>query len=196
MVKTASTMLELGTKAPNFSLPDVSGKTVSLADFADKPGLLVIFMCNHCPFVIHLQKDLAAFAKEYQEKGLAVVGISSNDAKAYPDDSPAKMKDKAREAGYTFPYLYDESQNVAKAYQAACTPDFFLFDKNRTLVYRGQFDDSRPQNGVSITGKDLRAAADAVLAGKPVPKEQRASIGCNIKWRAGNEPAYFTGQPA
>ena len=196
MVKTASTMLELGTKAPNFSLPDVSGKTVSLADFADTPALLVIFMCNHCPFVIHLQKDLAAFAKEYQPKGLAVVGISSNDAKAYPDDSPERMKEKVREVGYTFPYLYDESQSVAKAYQAACTPDFFLFDKNRTLVYRGQFDDSRPQSGIPITGKDMRAAVDAVLAGKPVPKKQRASIGCNIKWKPGNEPAYFTGQPA
>lgn len=197
MVKTASTMLPLGTKAPDFSLPDaVSGKTVSLADFAGKKGLLVIFMCNHCPFVKHLRSALAEFAKEYQEKGLGIVGISSNDVEHYPADSPEKMKQEAEEAGYTFPYLYDETQEVAKAYKAACTPDFFLFDGDFSLVYRGQFDDSRPESGIPVTGKDLRAACDAVLAGRPVPEEQKPSIGCNIKWKPGNEPDYFTGQPA
>ncbi len=195
MVKTASTMLPLGTPAPNFSLKNaVDGSTVSLKDFAGKKGLLVIFMCNHCPFVIHLRSDLAKFAKEYQAKGLGIVGISSNDVGAYPQDGPDKMRDEAKSAGYTFPYLFDETQEVAKAYSAACTPDFFLFDQDQKLAYRGQFDDSRPQSGIPITGKDLRAACDAVLAGKKVSAEQKPSIGCNIKWREGNAPGYFTGQ--
>jgi peroxiredoxin len=194
MVKTASTMLELGTKAPDFSLPNVDGKTVSLSSFADKPGLLVIFMCNHCPFVIHLRSALAAFAKEYQAKGLAIVGINANDVATHPDDSPVRMVAEAKQAGYTFPYLFDETQSAARAYRAACTPDFFLFDKDRRLVYRGQFDDSRPQSGIPITGKDLRSACDAVLSGKKVPEPQKPSIGCNIKWKPGNEPDYFTGR--
>ena len=151
----------------------------------------MIFMCNHCPFVKHLASALAEFGKEYQEKGLGIVGISSNDAEAYPDDSPEKMAAEAKKQGYTFPYLFDASQAAAKAYRAACTPDFFLFDKERTLVYRGQFDDSRPESGIPITGKDLRQAADAVLAGKNVPEAQKPSIGCNIKWKPGNEPAYY-----
>jgi peroxiredoxin len=194
MVKTASTMLQLGTKAPEFSLPNIDGSIVSLADFADKKGLLVVFMCNHCPFIKHLRKELAEFGNEYLEKGLGVVGISSNDVANYPDDSPAKMVEEAAEAGYRFPYLYDESQAVAKAYKAACTPDFFLFDGDMTLVYRGQFDDSRPGNDVPVTGADLRAACDQVLAGEPVPAEQKPSIGCNIKWI--DAPEYFTGEPA
>ena len=196
MVKTASTMLPLGSQAPRFSLPNVDGSTVSLSDFDGKLGLLVMFICNHCPFVLHLQKDLAKFAREYQEKGLGVVAISSNDAENYPQDGPDPMRRVAQEQGYAFPYLYDESQEVAQAYHAACTPDFFLFDRNRKLVYRGQFDDSRPDSGIPITGKDLRAACDAVLAGRPVSHEQRPSIGCNIKWKAGNAPSYFTGEPA
>src|SRR5579872_2496503 len=162
MVKTASTMRPLGMKAPHFQLPNVDGKTVSLSDFAGKRGLLVIFMCNHCPFVIHLRSALASFAKEYQAKGLAVVGINANDITTHPDDSPERMTAESRSAGYTFPYLFDETQEVAKAYGAACTPDFFLYDAKRTLVYRGQFDDSRPGNGKPITGVDLRAACDAV----------------------------------
>ncbi len=192
MVKTASTMLSLGTTAPNFSLPDVDGSTVSLSQFAGRP-LLVVFMCNHCPFVVHIRSELQKFGAEYQAKGLGIVGISSNDAAAYPQDGPVKMKQEALSAGYTFPYLFDETQEVAKAYKAACTPDFFLFDADHSLVYRGQFDSSRPGNGLPITGSDLRAASDAVLAGKPVPSEQRASIGCNIKWRPGQEPDYYTG---
>jgi peroxiredoxin len=196
MVKTASTMLPLGSRAPSFSLPNVDGRTVSHTEFEGQPGLLVMFICNHCPFVIHLQKDLANCARVYQEKGLGIVAISSNDAETYPQDGPAQMRRVAQEQGYTFPYLYDESQDVAKAYHAACTPDFFLFDHDRKLVYRGQFDDSRPDSGIPITGKDLRAACDAVLAGRPVPAQQRPSIGCNIKWKAGNAPSYFTGEPA
>lgn len=196
MVKTASTMLPLGTSAPAFSLPNaVDGKTVSLADFADRPGLLVIFMCNHCPFVVHLRKDLAKFTDEYREKGLGIVGISSNDVATHPDDGPEKMALEAKSAGYHFPYLYDESQEVAKAYRAACTPDFFLFDRERKLVYRGQFDDSRPGNDKPVTGADLRTACDAVLACKPVTPDQKPSIGCNIKWKKGNEPNYYTGLP-
>jgi thiol-disulfide isomerase/thioredoxin len=197
MVKTASTMLPLGTRAPNFSLKNaVDGKTVSLADCSGKPGLLVMFICNHCPFVKHLQQALAEFGKEYQAKGLAIVAINSNDVASHPDDSPEKMKAEALAAGYPFPYLFDETQDVAKAYKAACTPDFFLFDKHQALVYRGQFDSSRPGNNQPITGADLRAAADLVLAGKPVPADQRPSIGCNIKWKPGNEPEYFTGVAA
>ena len=194
MVKTASTMLPLGTPRPEFSLTNaVDGKTVSLTDFADKPGLLVMFICNHCPFVKHLQAGLAEFGKEYQAKGLGVVAINSNDIANYPDDGPDKMKAEAKAAGYTFPYLLDETQDIAKAYKAACTPDFFLFDQHQALAYRGQFDASRPGNGKPITGADLRAAADQVLAGKPVPAEQKPSIGCNIKWKHGEEPDYFTG---
>jgi peroxiredoxin len=194
MVKTASTMLQLGTKAPEFALPNIDGSVVSLADFADKKGLLVVFMCNHCPFIKHLRTELAEFGNEYQGKGLGVVGISSNDVANYPDDSPEKMAEEAADAGYQFPYLYDESQEVAKAYKAACTPDFFLFDADMTLAYRGQFDDSRPGNDLPVTGADLRAACDQVLAGEAVPVEQKPSIGCNIKWIAA--PEYFTGEPA
>ena len=191
MVKTASTMLPLGTSAPDFSLPDVDGKTVSLSDFADSPALLVIFMCNHCPFVIHVADGLAELAGEYQRRGVAVLGINSNDVENYPDDAPPKMAQEVGRRGYTFPYLYDETQEVAKAYRAACTPDFYVFDKDRKLVYRGQMDSSRPQSGIEVSGEDLSAALDAVLAGRPVSEEQRASIGCNIKWKAGNEPDYF-----
>lgn len=191
MVKTASTMLPLGTQAPDFSLTNVDGTTVSLADFSGKPALLVIFMCNHCPFVVHLADHLAAFAREYQHQGAAIVGISSNDVANYPQDSPEQMVHEAEERGYTFPYLYDEDQSVAKAYKAACTPDFFLFDKDQKLAYRGQFDSSRPKSDIEITGADLRAAIDAVLAGKPAPAEQKPSIGCNIKWIEGAEPEYF-----
>jgi peroxiredoxin len=194
MVKTASTMLHLGTKAPGFSLPNIDGSTVSLSDFADRKGLLVIFLCNHCPFVKHLRTELAELCNEMQEKGLGVVGISSNDVANYPDDSPEKMKEEAADAGYQFPYLYDESQDVAKAYMAACTPDFFLFDADQCLVYRGQFDDSRPGNELPITGADLRAACEQVLAGEAVPVDQKPSIGCNIKWI--DAPEYFTGEPA
>jgi peroxiredoxin len=196
MVKTASTMLPIGSSAPDFTLPNVDGSIVSLTDFVDRDGLLVMFICNHCPFVIHLREHLAKFAREYQEKGLGIVGISSNDAETYPQDRPERMEEEAEAHGYTFPYLYDETQEVAKAYHAACTPDFFLFDRQKKLVYRGQFDDSRPESGKPVTGADLRAACNAVLAGKSVPKEQRPSIGCNIKWKPGNEPEYFTGLPA
>jgi len=195
MVKTASTMLSLGTQAPDFSLVNIDGRIVSRKDFAGKP-LLVVFMCNHCPFVIHIRGALQEFAAEYLAKGIAIVGISSNDIVAYPQDGPEKMKDEARTAGYTFPYLFDGTQEIARAYCAACTPDIFLFDKNHGLVYRGQFDSSRPGNGLPVTGKDLRGAAGAVLAGKPVSQEQRPSIGCNIKWKVGTEPAYFTGMSA
>lgn len=191
MVLTPSTMLPLGTKAPDFSLPNVDGRTVSLADFADKPALLVIFMCNHCPYVKHVAPELAILGREYQAKGAAVVGISSNDVSSQPDDSPEKMAAEAKARGYTFPYLYDATQRVAQAYKAACTPDFYVFDKSHRLVYRGQMDSSRPDSGVPVTGQDLRAALDAVLAGRPVPAEQKPSIGCNIKWTAGKEPAYF-----
>ncbi|MFV0444749.1 MAG: thioredoxin family protein [Planctomycetaceae bacterium] len=197
MVKTASTMMPLGTMAPAFALTNtVDGKTVSLGSFQDAKGLLVIFLCNHCPFVIHLRSALAEFARKYQAQGMAVVGISSNDIGAYPQDGPEAMTKEHAAAGYTFPYLFDGTQEVAKTYQAACTPDFFLFDKSRKLVYRGQFDDSRPKSDIPITGANLRAACDAMLAGKPVPADQSPSIGCNIKWRPGNEPAYFTDQPA
>lgn len=185
MALTPSTMLPLGTSAPPFTLPDpTSGKTVSITEFKNAPALLVMFICNHCPYVKHVRSGLAQLTKDYQARGVAVVGISSNDVANYPDDSPAKMALEAKDAGYTFPYLYDESQAVAKAYQAACTPDFFLFDREKRLVYRGQLDDSRPGNGVPVTGKDLRAALEAVLAGKPVATEQKPSIGCNIKWKA------------
>jgi peroxiredoxin len=193
MAKTFSTMLPLGTTAPDFALPDpTTGKTVALSDFAGAPALLVIFMCNHCPYVKHVRAALAVLGREYQARGVAIVGISANDVANYPDDRPAKMAEEAQAAGYTFPYLYDESQAVAKAYHAACTPDFFLFDGQRRLVYRGQFDDSRPrgENTLPVTGRDLRAALDAVLGGQPVPSDQKPSLGCNIKWKPGNEPGY------
>ena len=191
MALTPSTMLPLGTAAPDFKLPDTNGKTVSLADFKNAPALLVLFICNHCPYVKHIRTGLSQLARDYAPKGVAIVGISSNDVENYPDDSPARMKEEVKSAGYIFPYLYDESQAVAKAYRAACTPDIYLFDTNQKLVYRGQMDDSRPGNGVPVTGKDLRAALDAVLAGQPVSPGQKASMGCNIKWKAGNEPDYF-----
>ncbi|MFW2440964.1 MAG: thioredoxin family protein [Arenicellales bacterium] len=188
MSLTPSNMPELGLSAPDFSLPDPSGKLYTLNDFSEHPAMLVIFMCNHCPFVIHLREALSSFASEYQAKGLAVVGINANDITNRPDDSPAMMAEEIKLAGYTFPYLFDESQQTAIAYRAACTPDFFLYDGDRKLVYRGQFDASRPGNDVPVTGVDLRAAADALLAGQPISVEQKPSMGCNIKWRAGNEP--------
>ena len=191
MALTPSTMLPLGTTAPDFKLPDTSGKIVSPADFKDKTALLVIFMCNHCPYVIHIRTGLAQLARDYLPKGVAIAGINSNDVANYPADSPAKMRDEVQSAGYLFPYLYDETQAVAKAYRAACTPDIFLFDRGRRLVYRGQFDASRPGNGIPVTGKDLRAALDAVLAGRPTSGVQAPSIGCNIKWKSGNEPDYY-----
>ena len=191
MVKTASTMLPLGKPAPNFSLPNTEGKTVSLGDFADAPALLVIFMCNHCPYVKHVAAALARLAKEYQDRGVAVVGINANDVRRFPEDAPEQMAAEVQRRGYTFPYLYDETQQVAKAYRAACTPDFYVFDKDRKLVYRGQMDSSRPQSGIEVTGEDLRAALDAVLAGQPAPGEQKPSLGCNIKWKPGGEPDYF-----
>jgi peroxiredoxin len=191
MAETPSTMAPLGMLAPDFRLPDTNGKLVSLSDFAKAPALLVVFMCNHCPFVKHIRAGLAEFARDYQPRGLAMVGINSNDVASYPEDSPAKMAEEVKTAGYTFSYLYDEAQTVARAYRAACTPDFFLYDRDRKLVYRGQFDDSRPSNGRPVTGADLRAAADAVLAGRPVSEEQKPSIGCNIKWKRGAAPDYF-----
>lgn len=191
MAKTLSTMLELGTEAPDFALPNVDGKTVRRDDLRGAKGLLVVFICNHCPYVKHITRKLAEVAKSYQAGGLAVVAISSNDVANYPDDSPAKMKLFAKESGYLFPYLYDESQAVAKAYRAACTPDFFLFDGNFKLVYRGQFDASRPGNNIPVTGEDLTRAVDALLAGKAIPAEQTPSLGCNIKWKPGNAPDYF-----
>jgi peroxiredoxin len=191
MAQTPSIMAPLGTQAPTFKLPDTAGKLVSIGDFGNTPALLVMFICNHCPFVKHVREGLAKLAREYQQRGVAVVAISSNDAAAFPDDSPEKMAEEARSAGYTFPYLYDESQEAAKAYRAACTPDFYVYDAKRQLAYRGQMDSSRPGNSVPVTGDDLRAALEAVLAGNPAAKEQKPSIGCNIKWKAGNEPEYY-----
>ncbi|MEW6238481.1 MAG: thioredoxin family protein [Candidatus Omnitrophota bacterium] len=190
MAHTPSTMLPLGTAAPDFSLPDTKGNIVSLSDFADAPALLVMFICNHCPFVKHVRGELARLGVDYAQRGAAIVAISANDAENYPDDSPAKMAEEVQSAGYVFPYLYDESQEIAKAYRAACTPDFFLFDKNRKLAYRGQLDDSRPGNDKPITGADLRAALDSVLAGEECSMAQKPSAGCNIKWKKGNEPDY------
>jgi len=184
-----STMLPLGTEAPDFSLADVvSGRTVTLSDFENEYALLVMFICRHCPYVKHVRAEIARLARDHDASGLGVVGISSNDPDAYPEDAPENLAADAVEAGYVFPYLFDETQEVAKAYTAACTPDFFLFDRDRRLVYRGQLDASRPGNGVPVTGEDLRSAIDAVLGGRPVAEEQRPSVGCSIKWRPGNEP--------
>ncbi len=191
MVKTASTMMPLGSIAPDFSLPDLDGTTKSLASLKGPKATLIVFMCNHCPFVKHVAPQLASIAKDYRSKGVAMIGISSNDITTHPDDSPAKMKEEAALRGYEFPYLYDESQEVARAYRAACTPDFFLFDAELKLAYRGQLDDSRPQSEKPLTGKDLREALDALVDGRPVSENQKPSIGCNIKWKAGKEPDYF-----
>jgi peroxiredoxin len=192
MVKTLSTMLELGTAAPDFDLADVvSGGTITLDTFEDDAALLVIFLCRHCPFVIHVQQELARLGVDYAGAGLGIVAISANDVTTHPDDAPEHLREMAQELGFRFPVCFDETQEVAKAFTAACTPDFFLFDRERALVYRGQLDDSRPENGVPVTGRDLRAAIDAVLAGRPVGADQRPSIGCNIKWKPGREPRYF-----
>ena len=187
-----STMLELGTKAPKFSLTDtVTGKNVQLKDFRGNKALLVMFISNHCPYVKNIKKGITEYAKDYLPKGVGIVAISSNDIENYPDDSPEKMKEDAEKYGYPFPYLYDETQGIAKAYKAACTPDLFLFDQKHELVYRGQFDSSRPSNDEPVTGEDLREATDKVLAGEDLPENQTPSIGCNIKWKEGNEPEYF-----
>ncbi|MCA9655269.1 MAG: thioredoxin family protein [Myxococcales bacterium] len=191
MVMTPSQMLALGTEAPAFRLPDPFGREVSLDDYPDAKGYLVVFMCNHCPFVRHIRDELANLGRELPARGVTMVGINSNDAETYPDDSPARMRAEAETYGYAFPYLVDASQEVAKAYQAACTPDFFLFDGARSLVYRGQLDDSRPSNGVPVTGADLRAAVDALLTGNGPVDKQVPSIGCNIKWKPGNAPEWF-----
>lgn len=190
MAVTPSTMLSLGTPAPYFKLPDFDGKIFSIEDYKDKP-LLVMFICNHCPYVMHVREKLAELVREYQQKGIAVVAINANDVKQYPADSPANMKKIARQLRYSFPYLYDESQEVAKAYRAACTPDFFLFDSSHHLVYRGQLDNSRPGNNIPVTGKDLIGAIENLLAGNDISPNQIPSIGCNIKWKPGNEPDYF-----
>ena len=192
MSLTSSTMLPWGTSAADFRLPDtVSGRTVALADFAKHPVLVVMFLCNHCPYVKHIRTGLAEFGHDYGRKGVGIVAINSNDPAQYPDDAPGRMKAEAKSAGYSFPYLYDETQGVAKAYRAACTPDLYVFDRDRRLVYRGQFDDSRPGNNRPVTGADLRAAVDALLAGRMPAADQKPSIGCNIKWRPGNTPDYF-----
>jgi peroxiredoxin len=190
MAMTPSNMLPLGTPAPDFKLPATTGATVALADFAGSELLLVAFICNHCPFVRHIRPALAALARDYGPCGVAIVGINSNDATAYPADNIERMRDEVLAAGYEFPYLVDESQQVAQRYDAACTPDFFLFDRQRLLIYRGQFDDSRPGNGVPVTGSDLRAALDAALAGQAVPVLQKPSLGCNIKWKPGRSPVH------
>ncbi len=192
MVETMSMDLPLGTPAPNFSLPDVvTGQVVSLDDFKDARALLVMFLCNHCPYVIHIRERLGTIAGMYQKKGVAVVAINSNDVEAYPDDRPEEMRRIAREKRWTFPFLFDETQEVAKAFRAACTPDFYLFDKDRKLVYHGQLDRSRPSNRHPVTGEDLRAAMERLLHGLPIPGEQAPSTGCNIKWKPGNEPPWF-----
>jgi len=190
MVATPSTMLPLGTPAPDFRLPDVTARLVARDDIAGDRALLVMFLCNHCPYVRHVSDEIVGLAREYQSRGVGVVAISANDIAQHPEDGPAQMAELARSIGATFPYLYDETQDVAKAYRAACTPDFFLFDADRRLVYRGQLDGARPGNGVPVTGRDLRAALDAVLAGTRVPEPQHPSLGCNIKWKPGREPDY------
>ena len=193
MALTPSTMLALGTKAPDFRLPDVvSGQMVSLETFAGKKAFLIIIICRHCPYVQHVKGELARLGRDYAAKDIGIVAISANDASGYADDAPDQLAAMAKELGFTFPFCYDESQETAKAYTAACTPDFFLFDASRTLIYRGQLDDSRPGNNKPVTGKDLRAAINTVLTGKPVSQDQKPSIGCNIKWKKGNEPAYFS----
>jgi peroxiredoxin len=184
-------MLPLGTAAPNFDLPDTDGRRVRLADFKASKALLVMFICNHCPFVKHVAAELAKLGKEYQAKGVGVVAIMSNDIAKYPDDGPEKMKQEKQAQGYPFPYVLDEDQAVARAYHAACTPDYFVFDAGHKLAYRGQLDDSRPNSGTPVTGKDLRAALDAVLAGHKPAEKQMPSMGCNIKWKPGQAPAYF-----
>jgi len=191
MVLTPSTMVALGASAPDFRLPDPSGREWTLSAVDGPGGLLVAFICNHWPFVKHLRRELAEFWRESQARGLGVVAINSNDVTTHPADSPERMAEEIDEVGYTFPYLFDESQTVARAYGAACTPDFFLYDGGGRLAYRGQFDGSRPGSGAPVTGEDLRAAADAVLDGRAPPADQHASVGCNIKWRPGNEPAWF-----
>ena len=192
MALTPSTMVALGTKAPEFSLPDVvSGKTISLSTFAARKALLVMFICQHCPYVQHVKEELARLGRDYATKDIGIIAISSNDAETHPDDAPDQLQAMAKELGFTFPFCCDETQQVAKAYTAACTPDFFLFDATRQLVYRGQLDDGRPGNGKPVNGRDLRAAMEAALAGKPVSHDQRPSLGCNIKWKKGNEPTYF-----
>jgi peroxiredoxin len=192
MTLTASTMLSLGTKAVDFNLPNVvTRQNISLATFADKKSLLVIFISQHCPFIKHIKYELAKLGKDYLNSDLGIVAISSNDATKYPDDAPISLEKMALELDLEYPICYDESQDVAKSYTAACTPDFFLFDAGRKLVYRGQLDDSRPSNGLPVTGSDLRAAIDSVLAGKEIIGEQKPSIGCNIKWKSGNNPSYF-----
>ncbi|MBL1175889.1 thioredoxin family protein [Pantanalinema sp. GBBB05] len=191
MVLTPSTMLALGTPAPAFALPDVvSGQSISLTTFADRTALLVMFICQHCPYVKHVQAELAQMGQDYHHQSLGIVAISANDITNYPNDAPPYLKEMAQTLGFPFPLCYDETQEVAKAYTAACTPDFFLFDRDQRLAYRGQLDDSRPGNGLPVTGTDLRAAIDLVLAGQPVPADQKPSIGCNIKWKPGNAPSY------
>ena len=192
MVRTPSTMLPLGSPAPDFQLPNVDGRVVSYADAAGEKGTVVMFICNHCPFVKHVADQLATLGRDAMPRGIGVIAISSNDVSAHPADSPEQMVAEADERGYAFPYLYDETQEVAKAYQAACTPDFYLLDAEGRLVYRGQLDASRPGSEVPVTGSDLRGAIDRLLAGRPPAAEQIPSLGCNIKWKAGNEPAYFT----
>jgi len=191
MALTKSQMLPLGTQAPDFRLPDYKGSCVSLSDFKDAPALLVMFICNHCPYVQHVRPTIARLAAEYKKKGVASVAINSNDAQKYPADSPAMMEQEVKMAGYTFPYLVDESQAAAKAYRAACTPEFYLFDKDRKLYYRGRLDGSTPGSNVPTNGEDLHRALDSLLAGKPAPKDQTPSMGCNIKWKPGNAPDYF-----
>ena len=191
MVLTRSTMMELGSPAPGFSLPEVGGGTISRDDFSGKPALLVMFLSRHCPYVKHVEAGLTALCAEYAERGVSIVAISSNDAEKYPDDRPDSLREQKKSCGFTFPYLFDESQGVARAYRAACTPDFFLFDSQQRLIYRGQMDDSRPENGRPVTGADLRAALDAALSGAAPASDQTPSMGCSIKWKPGNEPDYF-----
>jgi len=191
MALKESTMLALGTPLPDFALPDVRSQEIMRPEtFQEKAVLLVMFICRHCPYVVHVQDELTRLAKDYVEKGVGILGISSNDARGYPADAPSRLQEMAEQLGWKFPYCYDETQTVAKAFTAACTPDFFVFDRQRHLVYRGQLDESRPGNGKPVTGRDLRAALDAALAGQPGPSQQRPSAGCNIKWKPGNEPAY------
>ena len=190
MAETPSTMVDLGTPLPEFSLPDYDGETHSSSDYAGRP-LLVAFICNHCPFVKHIIREFSRQARDYEDKGVAVVAISSNDIEAHPQDDPGHMKHFAAENAFSFPYLFDETQDVAQRYQAACTPDFFLFDANHRLVYRGQFDSSRPSNDVPVTGEDLADAIDRVARGEQVPSDQKPSVGCNIKWKPGKEPGFF-----